>query len=88
MIASIGLPSLAQQLPNEGIEDFYRPLRHGDLITKLPPRADHGNRQGDFLSGEGCPEDVLIGSVEQDTPVFGDIDIEVIIENDIFIECR
>ena len=75
-------------------DQFYRPVKSKDLITKLPPRVDKekllSGNNGDFLSFDGnggCPETVLIGSVDEDSDVFGSVDIDVVIENDIIIDC-
>lgn len=81
----------AQSSPDQ----FYRPVSSRDLITILPPRVDQdkllSENQEDFLSfggsGGGCPDEILIGSVDGDASIFGGVDIEVVINNDIIVDC-
>lgn len=89
---SLGVASAEAQRASP--DQFFRPVTSSDLVTKLPPRLNQnkllaGNER-DFLSFDGsggCPETVLIGSVDGDTEVFGGVDIDVVIENDIIINC-
>ncbi len=85
----------AQEMPNEGIETFYRPIKSSDLIVFLPPRSDdRASSLGSFgqsmlfTGGGDCPDEINIGSVSDDTPIFGGIDIELFIDSDIIIMCN
>lgn len=86
---------IAQQnaAAQEGPDEFYRPIQSRDLVTKLPPRVgvskSFSGSESDFLSfqGDGCPETILIGSVDEDSDVFGGVDIDVVVESDIIIQC-
>ena len=76
-------------------EEFYRPVSAGDLNTRVAPRIDQdrllsGGNETDFFSfsgSGGCPDTVLIGSVDGDSDVFGGVDIDVVVESDIIINC-
>lgn len=84
-------PALAQQKPNDGIERFYEPASSDKLVTILPKRQNNRSRFSDgtsFIDGQnGCPDTIQIGSVDSDTPIFGNVDINVVLQNDIFIDC-
>ena len=79
----------------ESPDQFYRPVSSRDLVTKLPPRTDtdkllssDGSNFFDFDGNSGgCPESILIGSVDEDADVFGGVDIDVVIDSDITISC-
>lgn len=81
----------AQQKPNEGMDKVFRAANSNDLMTRLPPRFDENNfgpDEGNFLDSDGpCPNEINIGAVTQDTPVYGGVDINVVIDSDIVIQC-
>jgi len=59
------------------------------LAVKLPPRIDSdetGKNETTAIDG-GCPDSISIGSVPDGTTVNGDVDIEVVITEDIYIRC-
>ena len=95
LISSLALwPAIAgaSSANNTNVDKFYRPVKSNDLVTKLPPRLNQDKnfgRNSAFFSSEnqGCPEEINIGSVDEDTDIFGDIDIEVYIGDDVFIDC-
>ncbi|HIF25101.1 MAG TPA: hypothetical protein EYG18_06485 [Micavibrio sp.] len=70
---------------------FFRPVKSSDLVTKLPPRLDQDKRFDENTSASfgsnGCPDEINIGSIPEDSDIFGDIDIEVIVGGDVFIDC-
>ncbi len=82
----------AQEMPHEGKESFYRAIKHSDLITILPPRnkddSDSAFGRNFFSGGGGCPDEINIGSITEDTPIFGGVDIELFIDSDITIICN
>ena len=82
------LPSFAQK---GDVEAFYRGVKQSDLYAKLPPRVDverNFDNNVQFSSeNQGCPEEINIGSVDENTDIFGDVEIEVFIGNDVFIDC-
>ncbi len=95
-LAALGFELSSAVAQQAGPDAFFRPVTSGDLNTRLPPRLDQnriltgGGSDSDFFSfsgNGGCPETVLIGSVDGDTEVFGGVDIDVVIENDIVINC-
>ena len=79
----------------EGPDQFFRPVTSNDLVTRLPPRANVDRRfssdTSNFLDFDGrsggCPDNVLIGSVDGDADVFGGVDIDVVVNSDIIINC-
>jgi len=82
-------PATANSLDVDG---FFRPVTSRDLVTKLPPRLDlDRNFDRDTISLDSqngaCPDEILIGSVDENTDVFGDIEIDVFIGDDVFINC-
>ena len=84
--------SSASSANNTNVDKFYRPAKSNDLVTKLAPRIDHdklldGNSALFTSENGGCPEQILIGSVDEDADIFGDVDIDVYIGNDVFIDC-
>ena len=93
LLAGGGGPAHAQSgNPNGDLDSFYRPVGSGDVIAKLPPRFDSGNSrfgfdERSFLTGSGgCPQEISIASIDEEQ-VFGNVNIEVVIEKDIFIQC-
>ena len=88
-------PSQAQQKVNDGLQEFFRPITSKELAIQLPPRTyDHtfesdnalGNSYSDRISG-GCPQEIGIGYITQDTPIYGSVDINVVITSDVVINC-
>lgn len=76
----------------EDVEKFYRPVTSKDLVTKLPPRIDKDKLLDTgtaFFSDQngGCPDTISIGSVDSETDIFGDVNIDVYIGNDVYINC-
>lgn len=88
---SAAAPAMAQSRPNEGMDDVFRASAYRDFGTQLPPRGDGLNfdrMDADFFSSSNaCPDEVNIGSILDDAPVFGGVDIEVVINSDIVINC-
>ncbi|NCO03812.1 MAG: hypothetical protein GW903_06445 [Alphaproteobacteria bacterium] len=85
--------AIAQDKPNAGIENLYRGVKTNDLITFLPPRLgqdsllNNNNEDGFFSRDNGCPNEILIGSVAEDSGIRGSVDIDVVIDSDITIVC-
>lgn len=77
--------------PRANLERFYKPITSNELFVNLPPRITDRNRfsaNGNFISGEnGCPDEIIIGSITDDSSVFGGADIDVAIDGDIIIQC-
>ena len=80
----------------QNLDKFYKPMEHKDIMTFVAPRRSQENSDNlsnsstgsGFFSGGGCPETIDIGSIDSDTPVFGSVDIEVVINSDITIVCQ
>lgn len=93
LISAFSYPALAQDKPNAGVEDFYRGVKTNDLITFLPPRIgqdsllDDNGEESFFSRDNGCPNEILIGSVGDDSGIRGSVDIDVVIDSDITIVC-
>lgn len=72
-------------------ETFYRPIKSTDLHTKLPPRSNQDKRFDEnteaLFGNNGCPDEINIGSISEDADIFGDVDIDVFVGNDVFIDC-
>lgn len=84
--------SYAEPSASQNVEEFYRPISHRDLYTRLPPRLEDTTLGGDnsldfFSESSDCPDTIMIGSVDSETDVFGSVDIDVYIDSDISIRC-
>ncbi len=86
---------MAQNSPRQDVEGFYEPMTYNKIKNPVAPRINQKNLRQNadgssslFFSGQGCPNEISIGSVDTDTPIFGGIDIEVVINNDITIVCQ
>jgi hypothetical protein len=85
--------SLAEAPPNSkaAVEELFRPLKSKDLNAYLPERFNDAGRFGGettFFSGTGaCPQQVNIGSVADDSTIYGGTDINVAIQGDVIIQC-
>jgi hypothetical protein len=84
----------AQQKPNAGKEKFYDPYTHKKLFTTVSPRLKSRFTQNglDVFNGtngnsDGCPEEINIGSIVEDSPIYGGVDNQVFIDGDIVIKC-
>lgn len=92
VMAVSSVSAFAQQ---QGPDQFFRPVKSRDLITELPPRQDQDKtfsvNNSNFFDfdgrSNGCPETINIGSIDSDTDIFGNPRIDVVIENDIIIDC-
>lgn len=93
ILMSVSVTAFAQDKPNSGIQDLYRGVKTSDLITFLPPRIgqdsllNNNNEDGFFSRDNGCPNEILIGSIGEDSGIRGSVDIDVVINSDITIVC-
>lgn len=93
LLAILLLPVLIQEArasAQKDVEAFYRPVKSKDLVTKLPPRLDKSfDRDSAAFTSEtdGCPEKILIGSIDENADIFGDVNIDVYIGDEVFIDC-
>src|SRR5688572_13709083 len=87
LVAQAGLAEASKS----ELDKFYKPVKANDLVTILPSQVpdDLGDSTSTFFSGDdsGCPDVISIGSVNSDTPVYGDVDINVVITSDIVVQC-
>ena len=68
----LSAPVKAQDSPDK----FFRPVKSTDLVTKLPPRIDvekNFDRDSAVFTSrdQGCPDEINIGSVDEDADIFG-----------------
>ena len=80
---SFGSPVIAQESPDQ----YYRPATTKDLNLRTNTQnREGGNELGNILEG-GCPESIIIGGLGEDARVFGNVEIEVNIEEGVIIDC-
>ena len=86
--------AIPQSYADQGPDAFFRPVTSKDLITFLAPRTNKDKlldsyTNEDFLSfdGSGCPDNIYIGSIEDEADITGNVDINVNIDGDIYIKC-
>ncbi len=84
----VSMPSFSASKKGD-IEKFYKPVTQKDLTVDLPERLDGRFDTGDalFSGNGGCPDEINIGSVTEDTTVIGSTDINVSIDGDIIVQC-
>lgn len=91
LISFTATSSRAQTKPNAGKEKFYEALSHKKLFTSVPPRLKSRFSQNSLeLGGSGsggCPDEINIGSIVEDRPIYGGVDNELFIDGDIVIKC-
>ncbi len=84
LISFLSLPVIAQEVPDQ----YYKPVTSSDL--KLRPNTtgskNNRNNSSGLLSG-GCPESINIGGLGEGSRVFGKVEIEVNIDEGVFIDC-
>ncbi|MFZ4761874.1 MAG: hypothetical protein ACOYK8_03570 [Alphaproteobacteria bacterium] len=82
------------------VENFYRTKDYRTLKYKLPPKLDDSpgsqnsgvniNSRLDSssnISSSGCPQEVLLGSVSTQRPIFGDVNINVVVDSPVTVQC-
>jgi hypothetical protein len=72
-------------------DEYYRSMTKNQLNYRLPSKSlssdSLGRQLGSFGSGN-CPDQINIGGIPEGTDIFGNVDIDVVINQDIFIDCR
>lgn len=72
------------------LDSFYRPYSKNELDYRLRPYLPDASEREDYLDSlrrQHCPDEINIGNISEDSRIFGNVDIEIIIDEDFYIDC-
>ena len=84
LVTIVFLSSLPPLFAQEAeVEQYYRPFTTSELDLHMEPSDKDQDR--DFF--RDCPDEINIGGVDADVPIFGNVDVDVNIGRDVVINC-
>lgn len=71
------------------LDSFYRPYQKNELNYRLRPYYDNDKYSTDLnsLRRNVCPDEINIGNISEDSKIFGNVDINIVIDEDVYIDC-